>query len=57
LGEKQIDWVKDMATDPSSKAAVDVVGNHTMADNATPAEVRKMLDDMASHLEHRRARL
>jgi len=42
----KFDWVKDMATDPVLKAAVDVVGNHTMADNATPADVKKMLDDM-----------
>jgi len=42
----KFDWVKDMASDPVLKAAVDVVGNHTMADNATPADVRKMLDDM-----------
>jgi galactosylceramidase len=42
----KFDWVKDMATDPVLRAAVDAVGNHTMADNATPADVRKMLDDM-----------
>ena len=35
-----------MAQDPALKAAVDVVGNHTMADNPTPADVRKMLDEM-----------
>jgi len=42
----KFDWVKDMAADPVLKAAVDAVGNHTMADNATPPDVRKMLDEM-----------
>jgi galactosylceramidase len=42
----KFDWVRDMATDPVLKAAVDVVGNHTMADNPTPADVKIMLDDM-----------
>ena len=35
-----------MATDPALKEAVDIVGNHTMAENPTPPDVKKMLDDM-----------
>ena len=44
--KNKFDWVKDMAKDPELKAAVDIVGNHTMADNPTPADVKQMLDDM-----------
>jgi galactosylceramidase len=42
----KFDWVKDMAQDPALKEAVDVVGNHTMAETPTPADVRKMLEEM-----------
>ena len=42
----KFDWVKDMAKDPALKDAVDIVGNHTMAENPTPADVRKMLEEM-----------
>ena len=42
----KFDWVKDMATDPALKDAVDIVGNHTMAENPTPPDVKKMLDEM-----------
>ncbi|MGD1085719.1 MAG: galactosylceramidase [Verrucomicrobiota bacterium] len=44
--KNKFDWVRDMAKDPVLKDAVDVVGNHTMVDNPTPADVRKMLEQM-----------
>jgi galactosylceramidase len=44
--KNKFDWVKDMAKDPALKDAVDIVGNHTMAENPTPADVRKMLEEM-----------
>jgi galactosylceramidase len=42
----KFDWVKDMAKDPALRDAVDIVGNHTMAENPTPADIRKMLEEM-----------
>ena len=42
----KFDWVKDMAKDKALRDAVDVVGNHTMADNRTPPDVKKMLEEM-----------
>jgi galactosylceramidase len=42
----KFDWVRDLAKDPALRDAVDVVGNHTMAENPTPPDVRKMLEEM-----------
>ncbi len=54
----KFEWVKDMAKDPALRDAVDVVGNHTLADNRTPPDVRKMLDENGqADLEHGRTRL
>lgn len=44
-GKTKFDWTKDLRTDPELRRAVAILSNHTMADVATPPEVRQMADE------------
>jgi galactosylceramidase len=42
----KFDWVRQLPNDPELQKAVAIVGNHTMAENPTPPDVKKILEDL-----------